>query len=148
MKYRLVEASSADEAWLEGLRRRVYADLFIATWGSWDEARHARHFSESMRHGHISIIEVGGTAVGMIQLLEDGDTVEIRELQVDPAHQNQGVGTSVLLDVIRDAKARGQSLRLSVGLQNENAIRLYERLGFSSLERSETHLHMRYETAG
>ena len=148
MKYRLVDASSADEAWLESLRRRVYADLFTATWGSWDEARHARHFSEQIRHGHISIIEVNGIQIGMIQLLEDQDGVEIRELQVDPCHQGQGIGTSVLLDVIRDASARGQDIRLSVGLKNQQAVRLYERLGFSSVGQSQTHLNMKYEAAG
>lgn len=148
MKYRLVDASSADEAWLEDLRRRVYADLFTATWGGWDEARHARHFSEQMRHGHISIIQVSGIPVGMIQLLEDQDAVEIRELQVDPRHQNRGIGTNVLLGVIRDASARGQDICLSVGLKNERAIRLYERLGFSSVGQSPTHLNMRYEAAG
>ena len=59
--YRLIDASSADEAWLDGLRRRTYADLFNATWGGWDEARHVRQFSQSMQRGHISIIEVDGS---------------------------------------------------------------------------------------
>jgi ribosomal protein S18 acetylase RimI-like enzyme len=125
------------------LRRRVYADLFTATWGGWDEARHARHFAGSMSHGHISIIEVDGTPVGMIQLLERTDTVELRELQVDPLHQGRGIGTSVLADVLGDARARGKDVLLSVGVKNEKAIRLYRRLGFTSEGESETHRDMR-----
>ena len=142
------DATSADEVWLEGLRRRAYAELFDVTWGGWDEARHSRHFSGSMEHGNISIIEVDGERMGMVQLLEGRDSVEVGELQIDPHHQNRGVGTSVLLDVISNAHARRRDVRLSVGLKNEKAIRLYERLGFRSVGRSDTHLHMECEAPG
>ncbi|HSR43362.1 MAG TPA: GNAT family N-acetyltransferase [Longimicrobiales bacterium] len=144
VRYRTRDAESADEAWLDGLRRRAYADLFAATWGGWDEARHSRHFADSMKRGNISIIEVEGTRVGMIQLLEHGDTVEIREIQIEPRHQARGIGTSVLVDVIAKASAQGREVRLSVGVKNEEAIRLYERLGFVTVGQSETHRHMRY----
>ena len=147
MRYRLIDASAADEAWLEGLRRRAYADLFTATWGSWDEERHLRHFAASMKQGHIRIIEVDGMRVGMLQLSRAGETVEVREIQVDPRHQKQGIGASVLLDVIRDASAQGRDVRLSVGLTNTKAIRLYERLGFVSVGQSETHRQMTYRAA-
>lgn len=148
MNYRLIDASPADETWLDGLRRRAYEDLFNATWGGWDEARHLRQFSQSMKRGHISIIEVDGKRVGMVQLLEDSEAVEVAEIQIDPSDQSRGVGTSVLLDVISDACGRGRDVRLSVGLKNQRAIRLYERLGFSSVARSETHCHMRYAAEG
>ena len=144
MKYRLVDASSEDAKWLDGLRRRAYADLFNATWGHWDEARHLRQFSESIAHGDISIIEVEGKRVGMIQTLDQSDAVEIAEIQIDPSHQNRGVGTSVVKGVISNASARGRDVRLRVGLMNQKAIKLYERLGFSSVGQSETHCHMRY----
>lgn len=148
MSYRLIDASSADEPWLDDLRRRAYADLFDATWGGWDEARHARHFSASMRRGHVSIIEVDGERVGMVQVLEQSDAVEVAEIQIDPDHQGRGIGTSVLLDVISEARARGCDVRLSVGLKNQKAIRLYERLGFVPVGESETHRHMRYPAEG
>lgn len=148
MNYRLIDVSPADEDWLESLRRRTYADLFDATWGGWDQARHARQFSECMKRGHISLIEVDGERVGMVQLLVESDAVEVAEIQIDPSHQGRGIGTNVLLDVIADARARGREVRLSVGLKNQKAIRLYERLGFVAVEQSETHCHMRYSAPG
>lgn len=148
VNYRLIEASSEDEAWLDDLRRRAYEDLFNVTWGGWDEERHLRQFSDSIRRDHISIIEVDGTRVGMIQLLDHGDAVVVAEIQIDPSHQNQGVGASVLGKVISDASAQGRDVRLSVGLTNERAIKLYERMGFSVVGQSETHCHMRYREAG
>jgi len=133
---------------LEGVRRRAYADLFDATWGGWDEARHSRQFSESMNRGSISIIEVDEERVGMVQLYEEGDALEIGEVQIDPRHQNRGIGTIVILDVISSAGAQGRDVRLCVGLKNEKAIRFYERLGFLSVGRSHSHVHMKYEARG
>ena len=144
VRYRLIDASSEDEEWLDGLRRRAYQDLFNITWGGWDEARHSRQLSESIRRGRISIIEVDGKRVGMIQLLDHDDAVEIAEIQIDPSDQHRGIGTSVLVDVISHASARGREVHLSVGLANHQAIKLYERLGFSSVGQSETHCHMVY----
>jgi len=95
MADRLIPASSADKAWLEQLRRDVYQELFRATFGGWDEVRHARQFAECWERGQISIIEVDGNRVGMIQLFEDADAVEVGEIQIDPRHQNKGTGGRV-----------------------------------------------------
>ena len=142
MNYQLIAASTEDEAWLENLRRNVYRELFDATWGGWDEDRHKRHFSECIARGHIFIIEVDRTRVGMIQLFEEANTLEVGEIQIQPAAQNRGVGTAVLKDVIARAHEGRKSVRLSVGLKNERAYRLYERLGFHRVNRTETHNHM------
>ena len=148
MRYRLRDATSADRAWLEALRRSAYADLFDATWGGWDEARHSRQFSESVERGNISIIEVDGQRLGMVQLFEEAGALEVGEIQIHPRHQSRGLGTSVLLDVVSNARSRGCDVRLSVGLNNEKAIRLYARLGFFSVGRSDTHIHMKYGPPG
>jgi ribosomal protein S18 acetylase RimI-like enzyme len=145
--YRLTAASPSDDVWLDELRRDVYRDLFEATWGGWDEPRHQRHFAECMKLGGISIIEIDGARVGMVQLCEVSDGVEVREIQVEPRHQNRGVGTAVLRDVMAAARARGRCVRLSVGLENQGALRLYERLGFRRVGRSDTHHDLMYGPA-
>src|SRR6476660_6731346 len=75
------------------LRRDVYQELFKMTFGSWDETRHARQFGECLNRGGISIIEVDGAPVGMIQLFDQSDAVEVGEIQIQPSHPNQGIGT-------------------------------------------------------
>jgi GNAT superfamily N-acetyltransferase len=145
LNYRLIGASPKDEAWLENLRRDVYRGLFDATWGDWDEERHRRHFAECIARGHIFIIELDRTRVGMIQIFEEANTLEVGEIQIQPAAQNRGVGTAVLKDVIACAHEDRKSVRLRVGLKNERAYRLYERLGFHRFNRTETHNHMACE---
>jgi ribosomal protein S18 acetylase RimI-like enzyme len=142
MTYRLVPASKTDEPWLENLRRNVYQDLFQATWGGWDEARHQRHFAECIAEGPISIIETGGIRVGMIQIFNETDGVEVGEIQIQPGDQNRGIGSAVLKDVIADAHRQFKPVRLRVGVKNDKAYRLYERLGFRLTLRTDTHHHM------
>ncbi len=145
VQYRLVETTSSDEAWLDDLRRRAYRDLFVETWGGWDEERHVRHFHACLRRGHISAIEVAGDRVGMIQTLTHAGHVEIAEIQVDPRFQGRGIGTIVLRDVLSSAGDESLAVRLSVGRRNQKAIHLYHRLGFELVERSATHYHMQRE---
>ena len=145
MSYRLVPALDRDEAWLERLRREVYRELFDATFGGWDEVRHLRQFSECWKQGGISVVEVDGVPVGMIQLFGRPDGLEVGEIQILPGHQNLGIGSRVLRDVIAQCHEQRRKVLLSVALKNDRAYRLYERLGFKLVGSSDTHNHMCFD---
>ncbi len=145
MRIRLKAALATDERWLDQLRRNVYEELVRATWGSWDEARHVRQFAECWKLGNISLIEVDGVRVGMIQIFESPDIVEVGEIQIELSHQNRGIGTTMLRDVIERAHRQRKAVRLSLGLQNHGALRLYQRLGFRLVEKTDTHNHLTCE---
>lgn len=138
----LRQATDADKVWLDSLRREAYRDLFDATWGGWDEARHQRHFSEFWEAGSISIVSVDGQPVGVVQLFDSKDVLEIGEIQVLPKRQNRGIGTRILSDVIMCAKKEGKCASLHLGLKNESAFRLYKRLGFEETARSDIQIFM------
>jgi ribosomal protein S18 acetylase RimI-like enzyme len=144
MGYQLVPAVPEDEAWLEQLRRAVYRELFFATWSGWDEARHLRHCAECWERGRIFCIEIDGVRVGMIQLFDEPDAIEIGEIQIQPSYQNRGIGTRLLRDTIARAHEQHKKVSLSVALKNERAYRLYERLGFQKVAQNETHVLMAY----
>ena len=114
----------------------------MATFGDWDEERHKRHCDECWQQGGVFLVIVGGSRVGMIQLFERKDAIEIGEIQIHPSHQNQRIGTQLLEDVMAKAHQHGKSVVLSVALKNERAYRLYERLGFHCTGRNDTHHHM------
>jgi ribosomal protein S18 acetylase RimI-like enzyme len=139
MTYQLVAALMEDQAWLERLRRDVYLELFVSTFGGWDEVRHARQFSECLSRGAISIIKIDDMRVGMIQVFDQPDGVEVGEIQIQPSHQNRGIGTRVLTDAITRGHQQGKKILLSVALKNERAYRLYQRLGFQKVAHNDTH---------
>jgi ribosomal protein S18 acetylase RimI-like enzyme len=123
----------------------VYRGLFFTTWGGWDEARHLRHCAECWARGGIYCIAVDDERIGMIQLLEHPDAVQIGEIQIQPAHQGRGIGTRLVRDTIALAHAQRKKVSLSTGLQNHRAYALYQRLGFRHVAQTETHNHMEYE---
>jgi GNAT superfamily N-acetyltransferase len=128
--------------WLDSLRREAYRELFDATWGGWNEARHQRHFTEFWDAGSISLVSVDGKPVGVIQLFDSEEIIEIGEIQVLPVHQGHGIGTRILSDVIQRAKIGRKRASLCLGLKNHRAFQLYERLGFQETGRSDTHIFM------
>jgi ribosomal-protein-alanine N-acetyltransferase len=61
------------------------------------------------------------------------DAWHVMNVAVDPAHQRRGVATALLtrlFEVTRDDERRGYTLEVRVS--NEDAIGLYEKLGFES----------------
>jgi ribosomal protein S18 acetylase RimI-like enzyme len=142
MQYRLVPATPEDKAWLQALWRAAYLDLFVATWGGWDESRYIQHFSECWSQGNIYAVELDSERIGMIQLIEHSDSLEVSEIQIQPSHQGRGIGTQILRDTQKRAHAQHRKVILSTGLRNHGAVRLYERLGFRAVHQSETHIHM------
>ena len=144
MIYNLENASEANRAWLEKLRRAAYYDLFLATFGTWDEERHQRHCDECWKKSAISLIVVGGSKVGMIQLFERADEIEVGEIQIHPDHQRQKIGTQLLQDVVARGHRQGKGIVLSVPLKNERAYRLYERLGFHCVGQNHTHYRLQF----
>lgn len=61
------------------------------------------------------------------------DVVEIAHLQVRGEHRGKGVGTALVRAAEEHARDRGHgAVGLGVGLDNPDAVRLYERLGYVS----------------
>lgn len=80
----------------------------------------------------------GDDPVGTGELLR-GDVAEVRSLHVQPARRGRGYGTAMLRKAERLAQAWGAtSLRLGVGLDNPDARRLYQRLGYTGTGEVET----------
>ena len=59
----------------------------------------------------------------------DGDTPEL-SVAVLPEHRGRGVGSGLLTQLFREVQNRYKAISLSVS-ENNPAVRLYERLGFS-----------------
>ena len=70
----------------------------------------------------------------------ENNTFEIGNICVKPEHQNKGIGTAILKEIIFESK--GKNIKLQVFKINERAIKLYEKMGFEKVEETKTHYIM------
>lgn len=82
------------------------------------------------RRGRYLVAWLGGVPVGHLHLA-DGDVPELQDVYVAAGHRGRGIA-SALIDAAEAASvARGAaSTRIEVSLANDDARRLYERLGY------------------
>lgn len=111
---------------------------------AWDEIsirgwiEHPQGFSSIARRG------AGGAPLGFALALCTGDDAELLSIAVDPAARRGGVGRG-LLDHL-DSQAEGLGLDrwlLEVACDNDPALGLYHRLGFSRIGRRRAYYRRR-----
>ena len=85
--------------------------------------------------GRLLLASVDGRAAGCVALRSLGDgSSEMKRMFVDPAFRGRGVGGALAVQVIDEARSAGyQTMRLDTSVRQLEAIRLYERLGFTRI---------------
>lgn len=80
------------------------------------------------------VAEDDGAIVGYAGLAAMPDEAYVQTLGVVKEHQRTGLGSTLLTALLEDAKRRGlPRVGLEVRIDNEPAIRLYERFGFEAI---------------
>jgi ribosomal protein S18 acetylase RimI-like enzyme len=103
----------------EQVRRDLAADDF-------DNGRRPEALERSFRQSqHVAIARDGDRVVGMARLLSDGvSNAYLLDVWTASSYRRQGIASSMVRGLLADVPGQ------HVGLQTENAQRLYESLGF------------------
>ena len=109
-------------------------------WG-WDQADQERRFRENFDLARISIVKIDGKDVGYLDVEKHDDHVFLVGIYLDREHRCRGVGSELIGDLLSSCRNLHQPLRLRV-LRPNPAQRLYARLGFRTVEVTETHVYM------
>nr|WP_246223412.1 GNAT family N-acetyltransferase [Pseudarthrobacter psychrotolerans] len=117
-----------DAAWIAELRAVVMRPD-LERLGRFDPVRVRRRFLDSFCPELTQVIEVDGRSAGSITVRPEPDAVWIEHFYLEPAFHGQGLGGSVLREVMA-ACVDQRPFRLNV-LQGSAARRLYERHGFA-----------------
>jgi ribosomal protein S18 acetylase RimI-like enzyme len=88
---------------------------------------------EHYAQASFDMILVDGEPAGRFYMHRGDREMRIVDIALLPEHRGNGVGTSLLRDLIAEADAAGKSVTIHVERVNP-ALRLYERLGFSLAE--------------
>lgn len=144
---------NADERKPEINFRRIAADDFDFLWRlhnaalkeyvektrGWDENRQRRLFAESFDTNNGEIIVVKGADAGYLWTIVKETEMLLVSIRILPEHQNSGIGTKVIEDILTKSK---KPVRLQV-LKINPAQNLYKRLGFEKVGETETHFLMK-----
>lgn len=142
-EWKLIEATPSDREFARCVHHDAYRDVVTRQFGRWDSDEQDRFFEGDWDGRDYSVIVVDGEPCGYCSIEHRPADVHVRELVISPRHQRRGLGTAILRSVMRAAEER--SVPVVLGTLHENqARRLYERLGFREFDSTETHVLMRW----
>jgi ribosomal protein S18 acetylase RimI-like enzyme len=144
-------AAAADREFLVALYASTRADeLSVVPWSDAEKDAFVRMQFDaqdaSYRQNHPAaeflIVLAAREPIGRLYLARLVDELRVIDLALLPAWRGAGIGSALMAGVLRQADRDGVSVTLHVELRNR-ARRLYERLGFRSVEEGGVYLFMR-----
>jgi len=128
MDYTLRPASKEDYQYCYRLTKRNMYDLYCRHWGGWMAAE----FRNGLVLNNITMVIIAGRRAGYISVKRTPDTIYIDNIQISPAWQGHGIGSDILNRILDGSDKK--SVKLAT-FDDNPAKRLYERMGFSVVER-------------
>jgi len=126
------------------IKSRSIRQYIEQIWG-WDDHAQLAYHKKQFNPKHLKIILYHNTEVGLIDMEETIDTFFLANILVDQDFQGQGIGKSVMKDIIEQATQQNKKIELQVFKINTRAKKLYEKLGFNITGETDLHYKMRYD---
>ncbi len=96
------------------------------------EAQH-KFYAESFPKCAFRIVLLEGVPIGRLYVDRRADEIRLVDIAILPEYRNQGIGGSLMNDVLVEGRRRAQPVRIHVE-HNNPAMRLYKRLGFQQVD--------------
>jgi len=141
-----LELSPASESDLDFVYRVTEAAMrgyVEKTWGIWDPRLQRKTVSDSFNTQTHRIISHAGERIGILASSCHDTHVQLEKIYLLPVYQNQGIGSSLIRQLMQHAMQQRKPLRLRV-LRVNPARRLYERLGFVATFTTLERVYMEY----
>ncbi|HEX8473263.1 MAG TPA: N-acetyltransferase [Pyrinomonadaceae bacterium] len=116
------------------------AEMAMVPWN--DAQKHAflqmqhkaqrQSYDEKYPAADYNIVFLDERPVGRLWVVRTDDAIHLLDIAILTEHQNSGIGTYLLHQLIAEADASGKTMRHTVYKDNTGAQRFYERLGFAS----------------
>lgn len=104
--------------------------------GAWSENAIRQELDAPARTYVFDVDDETGTIHGYAGFWYDGDDAELMTIGVAKTHQRRGIAAALLSRLLRDAERQGaRRMLLEVRVDNDPAIALYQRFGFTVMGR-------------
>jgi ribosomal protein S18 acetylase RimI-like enzyme len=142
-KIELRPATPQDSEFAYTLKKAALGEYVARIWG-WDETFQREFHEREFNPEGTEIILRDGRHVGLARIEREADHIYVRHLYIVPEAQNQGIGSHIVQEVLKEASKKKVPVRLHVLKVNEPAVTFYEKHGFRVV--GETRTHYRMET--
>jgi len=137
-------AVASDELFARATHHGAYRDVVERQFGSFEPSAQDGFFGRGWSKPGAVIVVYGDSEAGYARFERTPEALVVHELVLLPAFQGKGVGTELLRAAQMWAAAHGLPVTLQV-LRENNAVRLYRRLGFLTCGASGPHLLMHWQ---
>ncbi|HWK47317.1 MAG TPA: GNAT family N-acetyltransferase [Stellaceae bacterium] len=144
MKFTFAVASEDDFERLLAIRHAAMRPSLERV-GRWEPERARNRFRASFVPADTRLILVDDALAGCVAPRTRPDALEIDQFYLAPPYHGRGLGSAVLRRLLAEADGAGLPVVLTV-LRDSDAIRLYERYGFTRVGEEAWDLHYRRPT--
>lgn len=143
MNYTFRPCTLDDIDFLFKLKEQNFKCYIEKNWGWNDDEQKYRlrkDLEEHLEHKRIILLDDKEIGIYVVHITEDGDLF-INEISLLKKYQKKGIGTDILNKQLEENKVKGIRTVLQVFKDNP-AKMLYEKLGFTVYNETETHYQM------
>ncbi|WP_164914106.1 GNAT family N-acetyltransferase [Aquimarina sediminis] len=133
-KLKLIKAQATDRDFLFGLRKLTMVEHLEKAGINLSDAEHLSRVN--FNYECAFVVFKSNKKVGVLKYEEREDTIEILQIQILPDYQGQGVGKSLIEDLVTKSRDLNKRLQLKV-LKENPAKKLYERIGFGIISQDD-----------
>jgi GNAT superfamily N-acetyltransferase len=142
LPFRLRAATADDVELTYEITKDAMCDFVEQTWGRWEEGeQRARHWENYTPDTH-RLVDVEGAVVGFVAAENLPTHLWLVKLYLHSSVRGKGIGSALLVLVLREADELGKPVRLRVLRVNMRAQALYARYGFNVVERTPERIFM------
>lgn len=108
------------------------------------QAARFEEYKKDFNPDEIQVVCLVSEPVGRLRIVR-GSEIYIGGMQILPEYRGRGLGTAILESLIEESKQTSKPIRLEVFHNNQQALDLYEKVGFKVIEENEQSKIMVYE---
>ena len=138
---RLNKATADDHEFAYQTKKLAFRN-YVDEVGGWDEKEQRQLHERRFKSQDFYVIQAAGTNVGILALVHESDCVKLNQLFILPQYQSKGFGVACMEQVMENAEALAQPVRLRVLKVNSRAMVFYQRLEFKIIGETDTHILM------
>lgn len=142
--YDLRYATDEDYNFLYELNKTTMVKYVKEIWG-WEESVQQKFFRDKFSYNKYKIIVCDNLDIGAISVSKNDSDIFIDIIEILPKYQNKGIGTSIIIQIITDSKSEDFSRILLQVFKKNSAKKLYDKLGFSTIDETKTHYVMEFQ---